>query len=241
MELTPIDIEVSKASVNGKTYDVLDYEEYAKNFNSYKDREDVAVKYEADGKNIILPYNGKMKVDPITPGIYNAGCVDFVKIPDRSQIDNYVPDRIITFSNKSDIRDIIADGKSMQHLDEPFIMSSNNTTIVAITDKDQPEMRCLKAAVNQKKIDIDRYAGRFGSNYPNDKRQLKGSTATLNIIKRFCDNCDMEAILTIRDKSPDVLNPMGKEISISLTDFDPDDLINVTALNNESSDDESED
>jgi hypothetical protein len=29
---------------------------------------------------------------------------------------------------------------------------------------------------------------------------------------------DMEALLTLRDKSPDVPNPIGREITVSLTD-----------------------
>jgi hypothetical protein len=79
-------------------------------------------------------------------------------------------------------------------------------------------MRALKMALNAKHIDIDKYAGRFGENFPNDKRQLKNNNATLKIIKRFCENCDMEAFLTFRDKSDDVPNPMGTEIVVSLTD-----------------------
>lgn len=240
MDLTPINIEVSKASINGQVYDVIDYEEYAKNIDSYKDRTDIAVRQNIDGKDIILPYKGKMKIDPIIPGIYNAGIVDFIKKPDKDSLDNYVPDKIITFSNKSNIADIIKNGKLVRRLDEPFITSPDSITIASITEKDQPEMRCLKAAINEKHIDLDKYTGRFGDNYPNDKRQLKSSTVTLNIIKRFCENCDMEAVLTIRDKSPDVPNPIGKEISISLTNFEPNDLINMN-LPDDSSDDKFED
>ena len=84
-------------------------------------------------------------------------------------------------------------------------------------------MRALKMALNAKNIDIDRYAGRFGENFPNDKRQLKNGSATLKIIKRFCDNCDVEAVLTFKDRSPDVPNPMNTEITVSLTDFVYDD------------------
>ena len=239
MELKPIDIEVSKASINGQIYDVITYDDFSSNFEDYKDRNDIAIKQNINGKDVILPYIGKMKIDPITPGVYNAGVVNFIKKPEDNMLDRYVPDKIVTFSNRSSIADIISDGNMVKHLDEPFITTPDSITIASITEKDQPEMRCLKAAINEKHIDLDRYAGRFSDNYPNDKRQLKSSTVTLNIIKRFCENCDMEAVLTIRDKAPDVPNPIGKEISISLTNFEPGDLINMKL--SESSDSSSED
>ena len=78
-------------------------------------------------------------------------------------------------------------------------------------------MVCLKEALNAKNIDFDKYAPRFGANFPNDKRQLKSNSATLNIIKRFCENCDMEARLILQDKNPGVPNPIGRRIEVSLT------------------------
>ena len=74
----------------------------------------------------------------------------------------------------------------------------------------------IKKAINDKHCDMDKYDTRFGDNYPNDKRQLKNSDVTLKIINRYCENLDMEAILTIRDKEPGVPNPLGHPISISL-------------------------
>ena len=91
--------------------------------------------------------------------------------------------------------------------------------------------------INSKHFDIDKYASRFGDNFPNDKRQLKSVSATLNIIKRFCSNCDMEAILILRDKNPNVPNPMNREVAISLTEPLSDDLFttdyNASSLQDE--------
>ena len=95
---------------------------------------------------------------------------------------------------------------------EPWITSPDNITTFPISSDDQPEMKALKLALNAKHIDFDKYAPRFGSNFPNDKRQLKNPSATLNIIKRFCDNCDMECELVFKDKNTGVPNPMNKEI-----------------------------
>ena len=59
---------------------------------------------------------------------------------------------------------------------------------------------------------------------------MKNSSVTLKIIDRYCENLDMEAILTIRNKEPGVPNPMQHPVSISLTtgefinmNFDDDD------------------
>ena len=93
-------------------------------------------------------------------------------------------------------------------------------------------------ALNAKHIDIDKYAGRFGENFPNDKRQLKNNNATLKIIKRFCENCDMEAILIFKDKNPDVPNPMNKEVVVSLTEPVSDEVESLSFESNENNDDE---
>ena len=216
--IPPIDITSRKASVNGCVYEVLDYDEYCENIENNKERTDIAVLEEYEGHQILMPYRGEYYGSPISPGIYNAGMVNFFKYPDDIVLHNYIPDQIITLSNTSQLEEILKKGAAAKTLDEAFITTPNQITQVIIKDSDQPEMRCLKEAINAKHIDIDKYAGRFGPNFPNDKRQLKSSTATLNIIKRYCEHCDMEAILTIRDKNPNVPNPMNREITVSLTE-----------------------
>ena len=218
--IPPININVCKASVNGQVYDVLSYDEYAQNFENNKSRSDIGIRKEVDGVTYVIPYKGKYTNNATEPGVYNAGCVDFIKMPKNSEKENYVPERIYSLSNQSDLSDIINSGKLARALDEPFITAADNITHIEVKPNDQPEMKALKMAINAKHIDLDKYAIRFGDNYPNDKRQLKGSGATLNIIKRYCDNCDMEAVLTLRDKHPNVANPIGHEISVSLTQPD---------------------
>ncbi|MBR6289159.1 MAG: hypothetical protein IKR19_07490 [Acholeplasmatales bacterium] len=224
MEYAPINVHVEKASVEGKVYDVLDYNEYAEHFENNKERSDIAIKEEYNGQTLVLPYRGKYPAGgPISPGIYRAGSVDFIKRPDREYIHNFIPNKIVSMSNMSDIRDILKEAEEARKLDEPYLTSPDNITTIKIGEDDQPEMRALKMAINAKHIDLDKYAGRFGANFPNDKRQLKGNNITLNIIKRYCENCDMEAILTLKDSRADVPNPIGKEITVSLTDVVPSD------------------
>ena len=241
MEIPPLKVSITKAAINGQVVDVVDYDEYSSHIDCYSGRNDVAIPVDMRGREILLPVKGRYSSNVTLPGVYNAGCVDFLIYPDEAFAERYIPKDFISMSNTDDIRELIKNGDAARKLDEPFITSPDSITCIPIKDTDQPEMKGLKMALNAKNIDIDKYAARFGDNYPNDKRQLKNSNATLKIIKRFCENCDMEAILTFRDKNPDVPNPMNTEITVSLTDeIDEEDSENLYAMI-EDSDDSSED
>ena len=218
MELPQLNICVRRAVSNGQVYEMIDYEDYASNPAKFLGRNDVAIAMEHKGETVLLPLRDECNDNPISPGVYNAGPIDFVSMPNDAEMQRYVPGKVVTINNLSTIQDIIKSGEELRRLDEPFITTPDEITQIPIKIDDQPEMKCLKMALNEKHMDIDKYAGRFGSNFPNDKRQLKNDSVTLNIIKRFCANMDMEAILILKDKSPDVPNPIGREISVSLTD-----------------------
>ena len=244
MEIPPLKVSITKAAINGQVVDVVDYDEYSNHIDCYSGRNDVAIPVDMRGREILLPVKGSYSSNVTLPGVYNAGCVDFLIYPDEAFVERYMPKDFISMSNTDDIRELIKNGDAARKLDEPFITSPDSITCIPIKDTDQPEMKGLKMALNAKNIDIDKYAARFGDNYPNDKRQLKNSNATLKIIKRFCENCDMEAILTFRDKNPDVPNPMNTEITVSLTDeIDEEDSENLYAMiedSDNSSDDNSD-
>ena len=223
MEIPPLKVSITKAAVNGQVVDVVDYDEYSRHIDCYSGRNDVAIPVDMRGRKILLPVKGKYSSNVTLPGVYNAGCVDFLIYPDEAFVERYIPKDFISMSNTDDIKELIKNGDAARKLDEPFITSPDSITCIPIKETDQPEMKGLKMALNAKNIDIDKYAARFGDNYPNDKRQLKNSNATLKIIKRFCENCDMEAILTFKDKNPEVPNPMNTEITVSLTDVIDDD------------------
>lgn len=232
--IMPNYLSITKAAANGQVYDVVDYDEYRKNFDIYNGRSDVAIATEYNNQDIILPLKGEYNGNPISAGVYNAGCVDFFNYPDNMTIEKFIPTNTVQMSNTESIGNLIKSSEIAKRLDEPFITTPDNITNFPIKQTDQPEMVALKMALNSKHIDIDKYAGRFGDNYPNDKRQLKLESATLKIIKRFCENCDMDAILILKDKDENVPNPMGKEIKVSLTKpVDIENIINspVTEVN----------
>lgn len=223
MNIPPLNISVTKAAIDGKVVDVVDYEDYVEHRSSYQTRNDVAVKTTYNEKEILLPVKGRYFPTSSAPGVYNAGCINFYVFPSDAVIHKYIANDCVTMSNVDDIKDLIKAGDEAKKLDEPFVTSPDNITNIPVRSDDQPEMVALKTALNLKNMDLDKYAGRFGDNFPNDKRQLKSKSATLNIIKRYCDNCDMEAVLTLRDKSPNVPNPMGEEVTVVLTDRIEDD------------------
>lgn len=215
-------MNITKGVVNGSIYDIVDYDEYAKNHDSITSG-NLAIRTEYEGKNIVLPFKGDFNGSTTIPGVYNIGPADFFVFPDKSHMERYRAQRTVEISNTDSINEILQKKETLARLAEPWITSPDNITKFQISEDDNPEMRALKEALNAKNIDIDKYQPRFGPNFPNDKRQLKGNSATLNIIKRFCEHCDMEARLILQDKSPSVPNPMGKRIEVTLTGNDYND------------------
>jgi hypothetical protein len=208
---------VSSAMVKGETYNVLTHKEY-RDSQALWGLGNIAVVEEKNGDKYILPYRGEYVEGKSTqPGIYSAGSLDFEVFPKSSDEESYKNIPIITISSNDDIQTILEKENVLSKLAEPWITNPDNITQINVKDTDEPGMKALKLAINSKRCDIDKYSQRFGQNFPNDKRQLKNSSVTLKIIDRYCDNLDMEAILTIRDKEPGVPNPIQHPISISLS------------------------
>ena len=91
-----------------------------------------------------------------------------------------------------------------------------------IQEKDTPEMKLLKEAINRKHIDLDNYKQRFGSDFNNDKRLFDQPSITFFKLKRIADVMDMRIDLTLSDK-PGAANPIGEKLSAQITSSDSDD------------------
>lgn len=232
MDMKPLFKPISTALVKGESYNVLSYDEYRES-KALWDTGNLAVK-EGD---YVLPYRGDYSnKNSNAPGIYSAGSLDFVVYPNKNDEHNYKDIPIITISSEDNIEEIIKKENVLSKLAEPWITNPDNITNIHMKESDEPSMKILKQAINEKRCDIDKYAPRFGDNFPNDKRQLKNSSVTLKIINRFCDNLDMEAILTIRDKDTGVPNPMKKPVSVSLTSGE---FLNIDIIDGEPMEEES--
>lgn len=221
-KIKKLDISVKKAVVNGSMYDIISEDEFEKNSKVYPNNSSVAVEKELDnGRVIDLPIRNinYFNQGTITPGIYTGPNSPFVFtiLPNQENINNFTPRKTVEINNHDSMKTILEKEETISRMAEPWITSPDNISRFVISEDDQPEMVALKQALNSKQIDLDKYAMRFGQNFPNDKRQLRTHSATLNIIKRFCDNLDMDAILILKDKHPSVPNPMGREIEVNLT------------------------
>lgn len=231
-----LDNSVSSAMIKGESYNVLDYDNFIKS-QSLWDLGSIAVVEQKENDVYVLPYRGEYtdSKNP-QPGIYSAGnCFSFEIFPNKSEEKDYKNIPIITISSNDDIEAILEKENVLSKLAEPWITSPDNITQIPIKESDEPAMKALKMAINNKQCDIDKYQARFGQNFPNDKRQLKNSSVTLKITQRYCDNLDMEAILTIRNKDTDVPNPLKSPVSISLStgEFINTKSINLDLDNNE--------
>lgn len=225
-KLPELNTSITKTIIQGQMKEVIDEESYWKNPNSYSNNGCIIM------DDIVLPIFDDPYIGNNRPGVYsggyrnntvegyNGGCVRFVVQPSEKVKGLYKSEKTINISSKDDIKTILEKEETVSRLMEPWITNPDNITIFNITENDSPEMRALKEALNSKKMDFDKYAPRFGDNFANDKRQLKNNTVTLNIIKRFCDKCDMECELTLKDASNDVPNPIGREITVSLMSND---------------------
>lgn len=223
MESNPINMSSRRCIINGRMVDIYTYDEYSNHPELARTApSNTAIsKISPSGKELILPYKGKVTnnvSEPVVPGVYDEGPIDLIVYPEACDESNYIPSEIVSFDNTDTIKERLDKQEKLSKMSEPWITTPDNVTEFTIEDTNQPEMIGLKTAINEKHIDFDKYSVRFGENFPNDKRQLKGDSITLNILKRFCRNLDLDAVLIFKDRSPDVPNPLGKEIKVSLTD-----------------------
>lgn len=211
--INPLQVSVKKGVIDGKMMDLMTYDEYV----LYKDLYQFPTLYEnVNGTDIALPCRDNYSEASNIPGIYDAGPIDFVVYPKEKDIDKYVPERVVEMNNNMSVKEVITAQATIQQINEPYITTPDKITTFNIDPYDEPEMKGLKEALNDKNIDFDSYGKRFGPNFPNNKRELNNRSITLKSLKRFAKNCDMDILLTFRDKNDEVPNPMGKEITVSI-------------------------
>ena len=139
--------------------------------------------------------------------------------PDPSEESHYSSSNIIDYSHPKNIDDVINKNNLVRNIEKDILTTKENIFQLVIGDNDTREMVAMKKAINSKQMDIKQYESRFDQ-YQNDLRLLKGESITLGKIISTCNNFDMSATLIIKDKNPDVPNPMGIEIKVDLTDND---------------------
>lgn len=202
-----------KAKINGRVTTVVTPEEALTN-PLYQDK---FSSVEID--DVILPV--KKTYDPTVPGFYisSSGKLGKIIYPNDDDKEEYSSDNAIDFSNIQNMKELISKQEEVKRMESEVLSNSDNLFKPIPKENDAPEMKALKEAICLKNIDIDVYADRFLDNFNNDKRLLKGSSITISKMKSICDKLDMKVTLIISDTSPEVPNPMGKEISVDICGY----------------------
>lgn len=200
--------DFKKAKVEGRVTTVIKPEEALKNQSMQNKYTSVEV------GNYILPV--KTSYDPTNPGFYIDGKIGKIIYPSKEDIEDYTNQNVIDFSDVKTMKELIAKQEEVKKMESEVLSNSDNLFKPIAKENDSPEMKALKQAICLKNIDIDAYADRFGDNFNNDKRLLKGSSITMSKLKSICDKLDMKCTLTISDANPNVPNPIGEDIVIDI-------------------------
>lgn len=204
---------IKQTVINDKMYNVVPYAEYCSHpeiNNNYS----TAVEMKIGQDTKVLPVRSPLDNQP---GIYDKGCFDEIILPEEDD-KQYNMDNVIDLSNSQNIEDLMRKQDQVRNIEKEILTSPGDITVPNISSLDSPEMRAVKEAIIAKHMDINKYSERFGSNFANDKRILKTNAITQKMMKRILSNIDVKATLILEDASPDVANPMGKKIEITITD-----------------------
>lgn len=201
-------MSVKKGKVDGKIYDIVTLEELQDRSKDETLFDDLAIEF----NDMIYP---KRNATDDKPGVYLTGWGGFIKEPEEEEKAEYSSDNIIDFKSDN-IKELIEKSNKLKNIEREILTTPNKIFMPPLLDNDEPEMRALKEAIIAKQIDINKYAHRFGSNFQNDRRYFISSSITINMLKRFLNNFDIKATLTLEDKNEDVPNPMNKQISVEL-------------------------
>ena len=203
---------IEKAKIEDAIYDVISYKEYCRNREAYNQyASSIAIK---DGSGYILPIRSQTD---IRPGFYPMGGIDIFKPPVGRDCATYSQSNVINFSEAKNLRGVIEAQERLNKAERSILVSADSITNPDIYDNDSPFMKAIKTAIIRKHIDLDKYAHRFSENYPNDKRLLKKDDMTMQKGITYANCLDFDMYLIIKDKSPDVPNPIGSPIVVKLT------------------------
>lgn len=211
---------IEKAKIADKIYDVVSFEEFSKNSDMYTNG--FTAISEGD---YVYPIRGKFDT---VPGAYPTEPVVFFEDPKTdAERTMYSTSNIINFSGNSSLRELIDKQNKLLSAERSILTTIDNIFVPDIGENDTPEMKGLKQAIIDKKVDLDKYEPRFGPNYNNDKRLLRRDSITMGKLKSLMGVLDMKGTLIIEDASPNVPNPIGHKIVIELhsDDTEGDDTV----------------
>lgn len=226
-------------NIQGKQYGVFSLKEFNEKMEVLKDDSHCAVEITKDGKSMILPIRTKSSSASLDkPGIYSSdGKISIIAYPNKDEESAYMPEGedVLVFNDHMSLQSL-SDAK--KKLDENInrLVENDGGDIYKppLLETDTAAMRAMKESILAKSIDLDKYKDRFGTNYPNDKRKMKDSDITLNMIERMCKNLDIKLDLVFSDMDENVPNPMNKIIKANIIPGDGSCIIMDALCSNES-------
>ena len=166
-----------------------------------------------------IEYEGN--VYPIIPsgasmvGVKDIGPVFKFNKPKENDT-TYSSENIIDFENASNLKEMIQKQAELEAAERTILIGKDNVYTINIDEQDTPEFALLKDAINRKRIDMNVYSKRFGSDASNNLRLLNNAhSITFMKLKAFAEALDMQVDLTISDK-PDCPNPIGETLSAKI-------------------------
>lgn len=202
--------------IKDRLYEVVDIKQYAEHKDAYLNG---YVAIDPGVGDYILPVIPSTSTDP---GIYVRSDAPFsyVNEPNEDVADMYKRDNLIDYGDAKTFKQFIDKQTMVRELENDILSSPDNIFSPTIDPEDSPAMTALKQAVIEKKIDLDKYEPRFGSNYPNDRRIFTKNDISMKMLVRMCNALDIKATLTLEDQDSDIgdiPNPIGEPISVELT------------------------
>ena len=202
---------MKKIEIDSKLYNITEIDDYTDHPDLYNSK---FTAIERQGE-CILPIRNR--TTDTGPGIYYqpGAMVAIVKKPDVMA--DYSPDKVIDFTNPKCIGEVFEKQQIIRDIQDEIMTTSDNVLCLKIAEKDTPEMRALKTAINLKRIDTKQYEDRFDQ-FQNDMRLLKGNSITLGKLISISNALDISVDLTLRDRDDSTPNPMNQTIEIDLTE-----------------------
>ena len=202
--------------------DVISEDEFKSKYSLYTDNKSIqsvtAVEASYNNHEYILPIRGK---SDDRPGIYPNGAVYFIKTPEEG--DKSFDKENLTIADFSDVttlNEYFEKNSQLKKMEVDTLNESDDIYKPTYSGNESAEMKAIKDAITSKNMDLNKYAPRFGDNFLNTKRLLKGDSITMNKLIEVSNALDIEAELILRNASTDIANPMANEIHMIITKRD---------------------
>ena len=202
--------------MNGRYYDVYLKNELPNNYATFNSNTAIL---EDDGT--VLPIRSDNENGP---GYYDGLGGFKIRIPPRQdQYDQYSSSKdFIDFSSAENLRDYLIQMDKERRFNQNTISNVENEYKPVIKPSDDPFMKLVKTAIQEKHLDISKYKNVFGQNFNNDKRSLEAKSITLNKASEILTKLGIEIFIGLRNAEEDVPNPMRNDVygTVNSPDFE---------------------